>query len=195
LQPRAARLRLAAHLRDVGEPRAQIAQQLGLRARQLGEVVELARDVRGVLAGERDLERVGRARRVARGKDAAERCLLAGQARLERALARGEARELRLQCMPLRLERAQPPVGVGDGALGVAQRVARLAPLRLLLAQPGLERLDARAQRLQVLLAARSGGRAGAEQQREDERAPQAFAFPCAAVAATRRATSSASPR
>jgi hypothetical protein len=97
--------------------------------------------------------------------------------------------------MPLGFERAQSAVGIRNRALGVAQRVARLAALRLLLAKAGLERLDARAQRLQVLLAVRRGGRGSGEQEGEDERAAQACALPCAAVAATRRATSSASPR
>jgi hypothetical protein len=110
-------------------------------------------------------------------------------------LPRAEPRELRLRRPALAFEPAQPAVGIRYRALGVAQRVARLAPVRLLLAQAGLERFDARAQRLQVLLA--SGLRAGARAERkgDEERPDQGFTLPWAETAATRRAISAASPR
>ena len=151
-----------------------------------------------MLAGERDLQRVGRARGVARGQQAPERGLLAREALAERAAERREARELGLRRAALGLESAQRAVGFRNGALGVAQRVARLAPVGLLVAEPGLQRLDARAQRGQVLLAAGLRGVPGGgrgERQRNEARAPQALAFPWAETAATRRSISAASPR
>jgi hypothetical protein len=132
---------------------------------------------------------------VARGEHPSKRGLLAREARLEGLLPARQPRQLRLRRAALGLQVAQRAVGVRDRALGVAQRVARLAPIGFLLVEPGLERLDARAQRLQVLLAA--GLRSGAcgEGDAEEDCPDQGLALPCAETAATRRATSSASPR
>jgi hypothetical protein len=133
---------------------------------------------------------------MARGEHAAQHCLPARETRLQLALARREARELGLRRAPFCLERAQRAVGIRDRALGVAQRVACLAPAGLLLAQARLECLDARAQRGQVLLAIRAGcGGRGEGDAEQDERPDQGLAFPWAVTAATRRATSAASPR
>jgi hypothetical protein len=132
---------------------------------------------------------------VARGEHPAERGLLALEARLERPLPAREARELRLRRAALGFKVAQRAVGVRDRALRVAQSVARLAPVGFLFAESGLERLDARAQRPQVFLAAGERGRARGEGDAEDERPDQGLAFSCTETAATRRATSSASPR
>jgi len=132
---------------------------------------------------------------MARGEQPPERGLLAREALGERAAVRREARELGLRLAGLGLELAQRAVGFRDGALGVAQRVARLATARLLLVQPEPQRLEARAQRRQVLLAARVRRGCRGEREQDEERARQALAFPWAATAATRRATSAASPR
>jgi hypothetical protein len=157
--------------------------------------VQAARHLGGVLARERDLERIRRARGVARGEQAAEGLLAPREPRLQRAAVGADALQLGLRAAPLGLELAQRAVGFRDRALGVAQRVARLAPVGLPVAQLALQRLDARAQRGEVLLAARLRRRAGGQQQREREEADQAFAFPWAETAATRRSTSAASPR
>ena len=134
---------------------------------------------------------------MARGEQAPERGLLAREALAERALERRQARELALRRAALGFELAQRAVGFGDRPLGVAQRVARFAPVGFLVAEAGAQRLEARAQRRQVLLAARVRPvpRASGERERDEERLPQAFAFPCAETAATRRAISAASPR
>jgi hypothetical protein len=132
---------------------------------------------------------------VARREHPAKRGLLARYARLERFLPDRQARQLRLCRAALGLQVAQRAVGVRDGALRVAQRIARLAPIGFLRVEPGLQRLDARAQRAQVRLAAclRSGTRG--EGEGDEQRADQVLALPCADTTATRRATSSASPR
>jgi len=160
--------------------------------------VQPPRHVGGVVAGERDLQRIGRARGVARGEQAPERRLAPLELRAERAPARGEALELGPRGAPLGFQLPQLAVGLGDGALGVAQLVARLAAAGFLLAEVLAQGLDAIAQRRQVLLAPalrrrRRGGRGGREQ--SGERALQAFAFPWAETAATRRSISAASPR
>jgi hypothetical protein len=120
---------------------------------------------------------------------------LAREARLERLLPARQPRQLCLRRAAFGFQVAQRAVGVRDGALRVAQRVARLAPVGFLLAEPGLERLDARAQRLQVLLAACLRSGTCGEGKAEEEYPDQGLALPCAETAATRRATSSASPR
>lgn len=101
-----------------------------------------------------------------------------------------------MRAAALGLELAQRAVGFRDRALGAAQRIARLAAIGLLAAQLRPQRLDARAQRREVLLAARVRRRGGREREDERERPEdQAFAFPWAETAATRRSTSAASPR
>jgi hypothetical protein len=194
-EPLAPLLGGAAQVLGLRQARAQFAGEARGGARELGEVVQAPRDVGGMLAGERDLERVRRARGVTRGEQPAERALLARQARLERAALAREARQRRLRGTALGLQRAQRAVGFRDRALGIAQRVARLAPVGLLLAEPRAQRLDARAQRRQVLLAVRVRGQRRGEDQDREQRALQARAFPWADTAATRRAISAASPR
>ena len=132
---------------------------------------------------------------MARGEQPPERGLLAREALAERAAERAEARELGLRRAALGFEPAQRAVGFRNRALGVAQRVARLAPVGFLLAEPGAQGLDARAQRRQVLLAARVRRADRGEREQGEERAPQALAFAWAETAATRRSMSAASPR
>jgi len=194
-EPLAPLLGRAAQVLGLRQARAQFAGEARSGAREFGEIVQAPRDVGGMLAGERDLERVRRARGMTRGEQPAERALLARQARLERAVLAREARQRRLRGTALSLQRAQRAVGFRDRALGIAQRVARLAPVGLLLAEPRAQRLDARAQRRQVLLAVRVRGQRRGEDQDGDQRALQARAFPWAETAATRRAISAASPR
>src|SRR2546422_6846737 len=50
-----------------------------------------------------------------------------GERALERAASLRELRRLGAQALALRLERGERAVGVGDRALGIAQRIARLA--------------------------------------------------------------------
>ena len=132
---------------------------------------------------------------MARGEQPPERGLATRELRAERPLARGEAGELGLRGAALGFERAQLAVGLRDGALGTAQPVARLAPARFLLAEPVAQRLDAAAQRRQVLLAPGLRRERSGEQEQGGERVPQVFALPWAPTAATRRSISAGSPR
>jgi hypothetical protein len=101
----------------------------------------------------------------------------------------------------LGLQRCERAIGLGDGLLGGAKGVARLATLRLLFLQLAGEPLDALAQRLQVglLRCVRRARRKDEQARQRDGTKPrvaaQARAFPCVATEAVRRATSSASPR
>jgi hypothetical protein len=133
---------------------------------------------------------------VARGQHAADRRLALAGGALERLAPLRDARALRPQPAALGLGLRQRAVGLRDGALRVAQRVARLAFAAFLFLQRLLQRLDPLAQGIEVRLARRLG--LGAERRtarRREEDADQALAFPCAATAAMRRAISSASPR
>jgi hypothetical protein len=73
---------------------------------------------------------------------------------LQRALLRGaalgERRYLRPRFARFGFQCVQRPIGLRDRAFGVAQRVARLAPVGLPSLQLAAQRLDARAQRGQV---------------------------------------------
>jgi hypothetical protein len=126
---------------------------------------------------------------------AADRRLALGRQLLEGAAPLRVARALGAQVPALGLDAGQRAVGLRDGALGVAQGVARFAPGALLALELLLQRLDAPAQRLQVFppRLRLNGERRAAEDQKK--RADQAFALPWAATAAMRRAISSASPR
>jgi hypothetical protein len=89
-------------------------------------------------------------------------------------------------------EPRQPAIGLRDGALRVAQRVARLAARAFLGLQFPGERVDARAQ-LGKLLFPRLRLR-DADQEEEGGK-NQVFALPCAATAAMRFSISAGSPR
>jgi hypothetical protein len=92
-------------------------------------------------------------------------------------------------------EPGERAVRVGDGALGVAQRVARLALRRFAAPDFLVQLVDAPAQRLELFFLRRSPGRKRDQRERDAGGAAQAFAFPCAATEALRLATSSGSPR
>jgi hypothetical protein len=119
--------------------------------------------------------------------------------RLERtfllAAARADAADLLARFARggfLPLER---PAGVGDGGFGGAQRIARLAPVRLAAFEIAAQRLELGAQRGEVLFASCCvRGRRG-EGEAEEPGPDQALAFPCAATAAMRLAISAWSPR
>jgi hypothetical protein len=156
-------------------------------ARAVGEVLAREREAHEVRntsgVGSRAARQV---RQGARREQAAERVL----ARLERALQlgapRGKPADLGARLARLRLLRVQPAVGGGDRGFGGAQRVARLAPLGLAPFELAAQRVDARAQRGEILFARGALGRSGREQQRRDEDAFQVLAFPWAATAAKR---------
>jgi len=134
---------------------------------------------------------------VARDEHALDRGLALRDQPLEGAPALGDARRLRAQPAPLGERARERAIGLGDRALGLAQGIARLAALGFLVLELALQRLDAAAQGLQLLLL--GGGlrrrRRGGEGEPEEERADQTFAFPWAETAAMRRSTSAGSPR
>jgi hypothetical protein len=80
-------------------------------------------------------------------------------------------------------------------SFGLAQRVARFALRRLLTLDLFVELFDSPAQGGQFFFAACALNGKSDQGRNEREEAAQAFTFPCAATEATRRATSSGSPR
>src|SRR5688572_30423806 len=80
-------------------------------------------------------------------------------------------------------------------ALGIAQRIARLAGGGLFLFELAADGVDAPAQRFEIFFLTCTPGRPGDQPEQQKNNAVQTFAFPCAATEATRRATSAGSPR
>jgi hypothetical protein len=184
--------RQALELRNGG---ALLGEQARRGARDLPEVVQTPADVRGVASGKRDAQGVRGSGGGRRDQDALDRRFPFRNLTNQQIALLADASGLGAHLARLGGEARQRPVGVGDRALGVAQRVARLALRAFLLLQVAVERLDAAAQRFQVFFLGRGHGRAGSESQQKKRDALQAFTFPCAATEATRRATSSGSPR
>jgi hypothetical protein len=157
--------------------------------------VQRAPERGGVVAGKRHAQGVGGAARLARREQALDRRFALGRCALEVAALGREARRLATQGARLGLQRGEGAVDVRDGALRIAQRVARFPARRF----PGLELaaqgIDPRAQLAQLVRPRRRLRGACREAQREDEDPRQTLVFPCADTAAMRFATSSASPR
>jgi len=186
-------LGLAAEAIELAEA-AAIGRELrrgGLR--DVAGIAELARDGRRVVAGQRHAQRLGRGRRGARDEHALERGALRRESALRLAPPLADARRGSAQRALLGLQRREPPVGLRDRSLRVAQRVARLAPRAFLFLQLLGQRVNARAQPRQLLFP-RLRLRA-AHQNEEQEKTNQALALPCAATAAMRFSISAWSPR
>jgi len=111
----------------------------------------MARDRRRIVAGKRHPQRVGRRRRGASGEHALERGALRGQPLLLLAAALADALRRGAQRALLGGEPREAAVRLRDGALGVAQRVARLAARAFLRFQLLGQRVDARAQLRKLL--------------------------------------------
>jgi hypothetical protein len=162
-----------------------------------------ARGIGQVFSREREAHEIGRAAREvcerARGEQAPERCPAGFQRALLDGPARGKRGDRRAHRKRFRLHRLQGAVGVGNRHFGCAQRLACLAPVGFLVLELRAQRLDARAQRGKILLARRPEcrrmSRAGSQGKAQEESRRQGFALPCADTAATRLATSAASPR
>lgn len=168
--------------------------------------MQLARGRGQVLAREgdpEDVRDVPGARRQPGSEEAAEGDLPGGQGPLARLTLPAQVRERFPEGARLELQAMQLPVGFGDPALEVAQRVARLARVGLAAFQFPAEGFDARPEGGEVLLLrgrrGRRGREAGGRERRGGEEGgpdpAQAFALPCAATAASRRSTSAGSPR
>src|SRR5213080_4189364 len=194
-QPCVLRLGLARQVLELGDARAVGGDQRRRGARDVAEVVQRARESRGVIAGERHPQGVWPAAGVTGGEHALDAGLALGERALERAASLRDLRRLGTQALALRLERGERAVGVGDRALGIAQRIARLALFAFPALQFLLQRIDAGTQRLQIFLPRRALRGERGKREREKQRPPQALTLPCADTAAMRFATSSASPR
>jgi len=90
--------------------------------------MQLPRDRSRIPAGERHAHGVGSACGGARGEHALERGAPLGELALGAAAALGDASGVGAQAARLGLQRDQGAVRIRDGALGIAQRVARFAP-------------------------------------------------------------------
>jgi hypothetical protein len=197
---------------DFGEPGAVGFDHLCRLPGDIGEVMEFARRIRQVFARQRQAHEIGRAAGQAGDRARREQPPERGPAGFQRPLlgapALGKLSDGGAHRARFGFERLQRAVGIGDRALGVAQGVARLAPVGFPAFEFGAERFDPRAQGGQVFFACRTGARAGravcqrsgARERRSDEEdcggtAAQVLAFPCAETAAMRLATSAGSPR
>jgi len=109
----------------------------------------MARERGGALARECHAQHVGRAGLLARGEQAADRRFLPGERALQRGASRRDPRRLLADLARLGLDPGERAVGLRDGALGVAQRIARLAARAFLALEVFLQLLDAGAQRLE----------------------------------------------
>ncbi|HUQ25728.1 MAG TPA: hypothetical protein VM140_08665 [Burkholderiales bacterium] len=161
--------------------------------------MQLARDRRGIVAGKRHSQRFRRRRGGARREHALQGAALCGEPFLRLAAALADARRRRAQGALLGLQRREAAVRLRDGALGVAQRVARFAPRAFLFLQLFRQRVDARAQPRQLLLPRLrlrdADQESEAERWRERGKTAQVLALPCAATAAMRFSISAGSPR
>jgi hypothetical protein len=137
-----------------------------------------ARKRRRIFPRQGHAQGVGRAARLARRQHASDGRAPLGKRALEDASALRDERGFRPHGTVFRFEGGERAVQVGDGALRVAQRVARL-PARLLGAlELARQRVDAPAQGLEVFFLRRCPCGERAEAGKKDEEAPQAFAFP-----------------
>src|SRR3954468_19827629 len=193
--PAALRLRRAREPLERLQVGAVARQQRCRRARHVSHVMKAAAKVGRIIARECGAQHVRAGERLARDQQALDRCLPLGSRALEVLPLLGDRRAVGAQLPALRLQPGQGSIGLRDGALGFAQGVARLLPLRLLRIELTLQRIDASPQRLHFLLARRALRAPGRAGEHEREGADQTLALPCAETAAMRFAISSASPR
>jgi hypothetical protein len=198
LQPRKAflpRQRLGGEALRFGERSAVVRQHRGRGAGDIACVVEVARRRGGIVPRERHTQRFRGTCGVTRHEHSRDRLLALGERALEAPALGGEIAGLGAHLGDLGFDALERAVRLRDGALGIAQRVARFPPGLFLALEIAAERLDAAAQRLQVLFFRRGGSGRGPQAERKKKDGPQALTFPCADTAATRRATSAGSPR
>ncbi len=194
-QPLALDLRFALQAEERFQVGAVAGDERRRGPRHVADVIEAPGEVGRIVAGEHRAQRLRGGERLARQQHALYRGLALGERALEELAPLRKLRDLHLELSAFQLQRGQRAIGVRDRALRVAQRIARFAALGFLPVELARERFDAAAQRAQCLLARRRLRGEGRGGQREQERARQTFALPCAETAATRRATSAASPR
>jgi hypothetical protein len=132
---------------------------------------------------------------LARGQHATDCRLALGERALQRLAALGKGGGLGAHLPALRLERGERAIRLRDGALRVAQRVARLLARLFLLLQLPRQRPDALAQGGKVFFFRGVGCGYRREGEQEDQNPIQALAFPWADTAAMRFSISAGSPR
>src|SRR5204863_2288101 len=124
--------------------------QGGRATRYVADVGETPAELGRIVARERRAHDVGGAQSLAREEQPLHRALAAGDHALEPLAPLAEPRGLDAQLPAFGLQYRERAVGVRDGALGVAQRVARLAALAFLRLEVVAEPFDARAQLLEI---------------------------------------------
>ncbi len=194
-QPLGTPLRVLGEALELGDRGALLAEQAGRGGGNAPQIVEAPADVGGIVARQGDAQRIGRAARRGGDQHALDGRFSPRNLRGQGIALRGDARRLRAHALRFFAQLDERVVRRGDGALGCAQRVARFALRAFLLLQLAVERVDAPAQRLEVLFLGRAVGAAGGQRRRQEEEPAQTLTFPCAATEAVRRATSSGSPR
>jgi hypothetical protein len=132
---------------------------------------------------------------MAREQHALHGLLPLGERALEAPALIGDGRGFRADLQGLGFELPQGAVRLRNGALRIAQRVARLPAGLLLALEIAAQRLDAASQRLQIFLLRGRDDGAGPQAERKKKDPPQALTLPWAETAAMRFATSSALPR
>jgi hypothetical protein len=154
----APRLGVVHEAAELGDSGAVGREQLRRCPRDVGQVVEVAREAGGVASRERDPQRVRRPARLARGEHALDRRLAGRELAFEHAAALVKARQLGAQGALLGAERGEPAVRFRNRALGLPQRVARLAPRAFLVVKIAAELVDAAAQRAEIFFPVRGKG-------------------------------------
>jgi hypothetical protein len=154
-----------------------------------------SREPHGILAGERYPHGVIRAAGVAGDEHALYGRFALAQRCLESATLLGNFPRLGAQRAAFALERGEGAVGLRDGPLRGAQRIARFFARLFLVLELLAQLLDAAAKRPEVFLFRRAGAEREKRQQNKKRLEDQAFAFPWLTTAAVRLATSAASPR
>jgi hypothetical protein len=157
--------------------------------------VQGARHRGRVLAGKQHAHCVGRAAPLARGEHAADRRPALGKGALQRLTALGNRGGLGARLADFRLQRGERAVGLRNGALGLAQRVARFLAGIFLLLELLRQGPDARTKRGEVFFFRGMGCGCRREGEGEDQEPIQALAFPWADTAAMRFWISVGSPR
>ena len=166
-------LRQAVELFDIG---AQAADEIGTQAREVGQVMQVARDLVGIFTIKQQFDRIGLVAHILLVE------LLCEQSLLRLDVVAG-APALLLQIVEFRLdvalfcgEIAQRAVRFRDGVFGIAQCVGGLCARALCGREAFLQGLNPIAQLRQFFLRRRRGGRRGAgTERREDQKRMRGF--------------------
>ena len=154
------------------EPREVVARppdQVALRAREVAFVHEPASDRVRIVAREQRPRKAPLALGVARVEHLAERRLAPIEVGAEPRGIGGDPRGFAAHALPLERELREPPVGLRDRGLGLAQLVGRLGARAFGRRKLLLQAIDAGAQLAQLVLARRLRGDAAGDGERGQE--------------------------